>query len=294
MGDTENKDDESVYKKAGDDPAAAQDSLIGPPYDYSGQIKVPAEMGMSAAGDDLANNVGGLINYTKLLVEGGGKASRVNTPLGNKYFLQSGAQCKDGDGNVQKRSIYINHQADGSMPFMSSGTGFTFGSFKGLIPGLMSNIAQINPFQIVGAFTAGARPACQKIRMSVLKSKRNATGVVTYEPSEESAYVANVDIKGMNACWFPDQTNPITRRKCIQAFTNMHGHGQDKKSLQGRDKKSLQGRDKKSLQQANEIQLQKFQIAQMPEDIIVRVYYMALGVLGLYILFRLFQRKQSV
>lgn len=291
MGDTENNADESVYKKAGDDPAAAQDSLIGPPYDYSGQIKVPAEMGMSAAGDDLANNVGGLINYTKLLVEGGGKASRVNTPLGNKYFLQSGAQCKDGNGNVQKRSIYINHQADGSMPFMSSGTGFTFGSFKGLIPGLMSNIAQINPFQIVGAFTAGARPACQKIRMSVLKGKRNATGVVTYEASEESAYVANVDIKGMNACWFPDQTNPITRRKCIQAFTNMNG-----KSLQGhgQDKKSLQGRDKKSLQQANEIQLQKFQIAQMPEDIIVRVYYMALGVLGLYILFRLFQRKQSV
>lgn len=291
-----------VYEQSGDDPAEAQNSLMGPSYNYSAQIKAPAEMGMSSSGDSLANDIGGLISYARLLVEGGGSASRVSTPLGNKYFLQSGAKCKDSDGEVQERALYVNHQADGSIPFITSGPGgVSFSSFKGLIPGVMSNIAQINPYQIVGAFTSGARPKCRQIQMPVLKPRKDANGQYVkdeYDASSEVAYVAEKDIVGMNACWFPGGENPITRKRCVQAFTTMDQQVlADQQALAGKQAQALAGEQAQAsageqAQASAKKNKRNAHIAMMPTDIIVRMYYISLGFFGLYILYRLFQKKQ--
>ena len=97
--------------------------LLGPDYKYFKFIKPPDEMGMSADGSlgTLANDIGGLIGYVELLVTGGGKASRVDGPLGNKFFLQTGAKCNDlATNNKVTRSIYVNNVPDGSIPFISA------------------------------------------------------------------------------------------------------------------------------------------------------------------------------
>ena len=68
----------------------AQAGFLGPTYNYAKQIKAPDEMGMSGDGNmgALARDIAGIVNYTKVMVEGGGNASRVNGPLGNKFFLK--------------------------------------------------------------------------------------------------------------------------------------------------------------------------------------------------------------
>ena len=145
-------------------------------YSYTDQIKSPEEIGMSGRGDleTLGKDIAGLIAYTEILVEGGGKASRVNGPLGDKYFLKTGALCKDVDtGKRVTRSIFINNIPDGSVPFISSGVGIKFTTFEGLIPGLLNNLSDINPMAIFSAFTTSGTPKCKAITLETRDVNNN-------------------------------------------------------------------------------------------------------------------------
>jgi len=241
-----------------------QNSLLGPDYNYSAQIKAPQEMGMSGAGDfgTLADDIGGLMSYVKVLITGQGNASRTGQPLGNKFFLPTAMKCKDIDTKKDvTRSIYINNIPDGSIPFISQGMGgATFTEFRGLVPGLMSNLAQINPLQILQAFTSGASPSCQKITMEVV----NANNV----HSSDSGYVTNTDIELMNPAWFPTGVKPDTREPG-EAFTTMNSES------------SL----------INETGT-PINYSKMPDDFFIRVYYSSLGLLGLYIFLRIMFRHK--
>ena len=188
---------------------------IGPSYSYANQIKTPKEIGMSDKGtlDALGHDIAGLIAYTELLVEGGGKASKIHGPLGDKFFLPTGAKCSDiKTGNQVKRSVFINNIPDGEIPFISSGLGVNFTEFEGLVPGLLSNLAQLNPLAIFQAFTTGTDPSCQAITLET----RNAKNVT----STETAYLTIPDIRDVNACLFSDKRNPLTKEKCREAFGN--------------------------------------------------------------------------
>jgi hypothetical protein len=230
-----------------------EQDLLGPDYVYFKQINTPEEMGMSADGSisALTSDIGGLIGYVELLSVGGGKASKVNGPLGNKFFLPTGAKCKDTvTGNQVTRSLYINNVPDGSIPFISSGLGGeNFSTFEGLIPGTLSNLAHINPMQIFQAFMAGSNPACQAINMQTIDTNNQV--------STQTAYVTNTDITGMNPCWFPNKTNPVSGATCKEIFTTLSGENGIK----------------------------------MPDDRMVKVYYTALSLLGLFIFMRMFQKK---
>ena len=87
----------NFFKDAQKNVKQLEEDLLGPDYKYFKFIKSPEEMGMSANGSlgTLANDIGGLIGYVELLVAGGGNASKVNGPLGNKFFLETGAKCTD-------------------------------------------------------------------------------------------------------------------------------------------------------------------------------------------------------
>ncbi len=203
-----------------DDLDGLQQKLLGPDYEYYKQIKAPIFMGMSSNGDlgTMANDIKGLISYTQLLVEGGGNASIVPRPLGNKFFLKTGAKCKDiATNNEVDRSIYINNIPDGSIPFISSGLGVQFTNFRGLVPGMMSNVSAINPLEIFQSFMSGITPDCKEVTMQTV----DANNIIGYG----SGYVTTTDLKSMNPCWFPNRINPITgamRGGCgVEVFTNM-------------------------------------------------------------------------
>ena len=258
----------SFFDKALGDVDGLEQELLGPDYSYFKQINSPSDMGMSSNGSlsDLTNNITGLIGYVEILSTGGGKASKVNGPLGDKFFLATGAKCLDSATNKKvTRSLYINNVPDGSIPFISEGlNGMDFTEFEGLVPGILSNMNQLNPMQIFQAFMSGSNPACQAVTMPTVDVNNNQ--------GTQTAYVTNTDLAGMNPCWFPNQTNPVSNAKCNQAFTTMSGASGANGQLNPAHYSNSNGN--------------------MPFSIFIQVYYSVLGLLGLYLLLKLCKMKR--
>ena len=212
----------NIFESVTDNLKTTEEKILGPQYDYTKNIKTPSEMGMSDKGslDSLGRNINGLISYVELLVTGKTKASKTGQPLGNKFFLYTGAKCKDkASGNMVDRHIYINNVPDGSIPFITSGMGVNFTTFRGLVPGTMSNVARINPLQILQSFTSGTSPECQSLTMETIST--------TNIPSRDTKYVTTVDIQNMSPCWFLNKTNPVTGDKCRETFTTLENSYSD-------------------------------------------------------------------
>ncbi|MDA9216440.1 hypothetical protein N9O88_01300 [bacterium] len=212
----------NFFSDAMDDLSSLENDILGPDYPYYKYVKAPNKMGMSSSGDAIASNIAGLINYSELLLSGGGKASATGKPLGNKFFMQTAAQCKDKDtGNMVTRSLYVNNVPDGSIPFVTGMTGESFSDFKGLLPGIVSDVSNLNPLAIFQAFMLGDNPECQQQTMEVINTDNVS--------SDETAYVLTSDLQNMNACWFKGGKNPVSGAKCSEAFTNK----KDKSKFEG-------------------------------------------------------------
>jgi hypothetical protein len=178
----------------------------GESYPYYKQILTPKEIEFSSAGtnDAFTANVNGLLDYVTILVQGGGGASKIDGPLGDRYFIQTPAKCKDiRTGKSVTRSIYVNNIPDGRLPFLSAGTDLHFNQMDGLIPGALDTMSKLNPFSYMKAFFEGSDPSCMSIKLKT----RDADNVVDYD----TQFVSIKDIEEMDPCWFPDKTNPITK-----------------------------------------------------------------------------------
>ena len=193
----------NIFQEVLNDAEGVQNELLGPTYPYYKNIKSPSQIGMSDKGtiQQMSNNVYGLINYVELLVSGNSKASATGGPLGNKFFLQTGAKCVDTvSKNQVDRYIYVNNVPNGDIPFISSGMGVNFSDFEGLIPGAMGNLNALNPFAILQSFMSGATPPCQEITMQTIN--------VNNTKSSETHFVTVTDIKNTDPCSFTNKKNP--------------------------------------------------------------------------------------
>lgn len=255
--------------------SALEEKILGPSYDYAGHIKSPSELDMRSDGNfgAIADNVGGLLAYVDVLVGGHGDlacgtknldGSDYCSPLGNQFFLDTPVKCKDvATKRKVTRSIYINNIPDGSIPLITDMTGVSFDDFKGIMPGIMSNIAQIKPMQILNAFVSGPSAACQKITMPTMDAN-NVAGV-------DHRYVTNIDISNMPKSWFNNGVPPKSSYNLKEGFSN-NDDIQDVTS--------------------SSLPYTKVDYSKMPNDIVIRFYYSTLGLLGLYILLRLMLRKK--
>lgn len=205
----------NVFQEVLTDVNSVQTKLLGPDYPYYKNIKSPSDIGMSSNGNlsALGKDITGLISYVELLVSGGGKASATGKPLGNKFFLKTGADCVDSKTNKSvDRYIYINNVPQGNIPIISSGMGVNFSEFKGLIPGTISDLNVLNPYAIMTAFLSGSNPKCQPLTMQTIDINNNV--------SNETHYVTTVDIQNMDPCIFPNKKNPITNASCKESFVS--------------------------------------------------------------------------
>lgn len=258
-----------------------QKKILGPDYEYSAKIKEPRLMGMSGDGNfgALANDIAGLMGYVDLLITGkcqlGACASVPPKPLGSKFFVETPMQCTDkATENSVKRSIYINNVPDGSVPFISEGSGLRFDSFTGLIPGLMSNISQINPMKIITAFVSGPSTTCQAITMPT-RDANDVEGVAT-------AYVTNKDIIPMNPKWFSVPGNPKPSdeelkeidHETTEEFTGMKSNS--------------------SLTESKTLKGTKVDYSKLPDNLLIKFYISSLGLLGIYILLKILFKKQKI
>lgn len=246
----------NFFEEVAKDANSVEEELLGPTYKYYDYINNPSEMGMSSKGSfsALSDNIAGLINYTELLVSGGGKASKTGSALGPQFFLKTGQKCKATDtGDMTTRYIYMSEKPIGNIPFISSGLGMNFSSFKGLIPGTMENLNDMNPLAIFSAFTAGSNPDCQELTMET-----TPTDINDYQTSE-TQYVTINDIRSMNPCLFTlgGKKNPVTGQECQEAFQNLN--------------------DNKS-----------------ETDYLVKIFYGSLGIMGLFLLFKFMEKNKNI
>ena len=208
----------------------------------------------------MGQDIDGLIQYVELLVTGNSAASTTGGPLGNKFFLKTGAKCAAIDKCTDKndestceqtdRFIYVDNVPAGNIPFISGGLGVNFSEFKGLIPGAMGNLNVLNPFAIMRAFLAGSTPPCQEITMETIDVNNNK--------SSESHYVTLADIQNMDPCIFPNRKNPVTGDSCRETFKT--GVADNASPL-------------------------------MSDDPIDQVYFASLAGLGVYILYRIMEKS---
>jgi hypothetical protein len=237
-------------------------------YPYQDNIRAPNQIGMNDTGSipQLGRNVKGLIEYVKLLVTGKSRASVTGGPLGNRYFLKTGAKCQavdtcttdqEGTSTCQEtdRYIYINNIPMGNIPLISSGMGINFSEFKGLLPGAIEKLNVLNPAAIFRSFTDGATPPCQKITMEIVDNNNNSR--------EQSNYVTLGDIKSIDPCLFNKSTynnkNPVTNKQCRETFKNSIDNNAE---------------------------------FIMSDDPIDQLYFAGLASIGIYIFYRIMEKSQ--
>lgn len=248
----------NIFQEVLTDAQGVQNRLLGPTYPYYNNIKTPSQLGMSSDGSlsALTKDIDGLISYVSVLVEGKSKASTTGQPLGNKFFLKTGAKCVATDTNQQvDRYIYVDNVPDGSIPFISQGLGMNFSDFRGLIPGAMSDLSVLNPYTIMQSFMSGSTPPCQKLTMQTIDVNNNS--------SNETNYVTLIDIQNMNPCTFQNGTNPVTGKSCKQAFQTF------------------------SQFQNNESGNQEII---MPKDPVAQIYFLSLSLVAVYVLYRIIEK----
>ena len=235
-----------------------KDSTTTTDYPYYKYINTPSEVGMSDKGSlsQMGKNITGLISYVDLLVSGKSKASKTGQPLGNKFFLETGAKCMDKSTNEEvNRYVYINNVPMGNIPLISSGVGVNFSEFKGLIPGTISNLNAFDPSALMRSFLEGSKPDCQEITMETIDIYNNK--------STESHFVTTIDVNNMDPCAFSDKTNPNNGAKCIETFSNIK----------------------------NQLNVDNYECVdhhfKIPNDPIIQAYFASLGLFGIYILYKL-------
>jgi hypothetical protein len=93
----------NIFKDSLSNAKCLEESAMGPAYPYWKNIRSPSELGMTDKGtiSAMAKDVAGLINYVEVLVTGSGKGSKTGKPLGNKFFLKTGAKCMDDKKKLQ-------------------------------------------------------------------------------------------------------------------------------------------------------------------------------------------------
>jgi hypothetical protein len=251
----------NIFQEVLTDANGVQTKLLGPTYPYYSNIKTPSSIGMSDTGSlkALGNDIDGLISYVEVLVSGNSNASSTGGPLGNKFFLKTGAKCMDTKTNQQvDRYIYIDNVPAGNIPFISSGMGVDFTDFKGLIPGAMSNLNVLNPYTIMQSFLSGATPPCQELTMQTIDVNNNQ--------SSETHFVTTVDIQNMDPCSFQNNTNPITGKSCQETFTNYNKN--------------------------NNLNTNNFEKIKLPDDPIIQLYIFGLSIIGIYTLYELMDKSR--
>ena len=131
--------------------------------------------------------------------------------------MKTGGQCKDvKSGKLVDRYIYVNNVPLGNVPFISQGVNANFSEFRGIIPGIMSNMNAVNPVALMGAFMQGKEPDCIDLTMEVIDNNNNS--------SQQTHFVTKSDIANLDPCAFPDRRNPETGNNCRMTFTDMNGN----------------------------------------------------------------------
>jgi hypothetical protein len=251
-----------------------QQEYLGPDYDYYKKIKTPSDLGMSGHGSigALSSDIAGIVNYVELLVSGKGRASKTGRPLGDKFFLKTGGQCKDYKTNkLVTRSMYINNVPTADIPIISNISGMSFPEFKGLVPGTIQDLWSINPVKMFRAFTEGDEPKCAEVKLETIGSN-DVIG-------QSSGYIPIVELMDLQSDGkIPNTIVTDDMKKALQNNDNDNNN----------DKETFLNMCDIMNGKSNPIQKTKSIIKQL--DSISNVYIISIAIVFLYILYKMMNK----
>lgn len=187
-------------------PVASED------YAYYSFIKPPSKLGMSDKGSNIAKNFTGLVEYVNLLVYGKSKASTTGQPLGNKFFAPTLSKCTlQPSKESVPRDLYFDFIPTGKMdiaidPLDAANEMQIDTGYKGLVPGLMEDINDINPVRLLSSLSEDIAPECIKVSLDTIDDQ-NVLGAETH-------YVTLSDLRRVSECNFLTNYNPVTKIRC--------------------------------------------------------------------------------
>tara|TARA_Y100000780_G_C13694281_1_gene420781 strand:+ start:5049 stop:5801 length:753 start_codon:yes stop_codon:yes gene_type:complete len=194
-----------------------EEEFLGPDYNYIKFINSPDDLGMSSDGSmkALKNDVEGIVSYVELLISGSGRGSKTGKPLGDRFFLKTGGQCKDyKTGKLVQRDMYIDNVPDGTIPGLSEITGMKFDEFKGFIPGIFSNLDAINPLKMFSAFMEGEHPICAEVSLPVIDKNNNT--------SKQSGHIPITELKELSSSYVtPEMRDALNKSVNKEGFVNL-------------------------------------------------------------------------
>jgi hypothetical protein len=279
-----NKSDNSATSQI----SALVKALEGPDYSYIKAMATPGELGAGIKAGDVNADLNAINDYVNVLISGKGPA-RVgdsNQPIGDRYFLNTGAKCKgvtiegdcakkksgcpvvaEGDAGLVPRFTVINNIPSGKssiFPTKLSSTGTAFDSFEGIIPGIVSDVMDFDPAAMFSAFLLPPYPQCAEVDVQV-NTGAGVKGGTDYNFESVKRYVILSDIDRQDPCIFTSKENPVSGEKCKEGFANfkdLHKHHAPSKAI-------------------------------IPKDPSVRLYLLLISLLGSYLLFKMLFRSKN-
>lgn len=230
-------------------------SLTSPDYPYFKYIKTPIQIGMSDNGDlnTLGKDIDGLISYVEVLVSGKSNASATGQALGNKFFLKTSGKCKD---IATKQSVdrYIYIDNVPSGNIPFISDGLGV-NFSEFKGLIPGTLSNLNAFNPAKIMQAFSSGPSPECQELTMQTIDVANNLST-----ESHFVTLTDIQNMDPCQFPNQTNPVTNQKCKETFESMDDF---------------------------------VSFPKIPNNFINQTYFASIGVLGIYILYRMMIRSHN-
>lgn len=259
----------SFFKKVLTDVKDLEKEYLGPDFKYYKFIKNPDELGVSSDGSisALSKNIQGIVSYVEVLINGKSKANKLDRPLGGSFFLKTGGQCKDYKTNkVVTRSMYIDNVPTGRIPIVSGLTGFRTDEFRGLVPGVVDNIMDINPLKLFGAFMEGSEPLCAEVSLPVTDEKgrlKKGSGFVPISELKDLISNGKIENKNLVTSRMNQALEGKLENETTETFQNIMTGNYSLKSVK---------RHKKT-------------------DNFTNIYYLSIAVLFSYILIKLIMKK---
>jgi len=250
----------NLFQEVLTDAKGVEERLLGPTYPYYKNIKTPSEIGMSDKGtiQQMGKNIDGLIEYVELLVSGNSRASATGKPLGNKFFLKTGGKCAAIDSCSDPNDVSTCEKVDRYI--------YVDNVPEGNIPFISSGLG-VNFSEFKGLIPGAMGNLNVLNPFAILRAFLSGSNppcqTITMQTitsdnvrSSESHYITLTDITNMDPCIFPDKKNPVTGQKCRETFQNLNPE------------------------------------IVMPGDPLAQVYFASLGVVGLFILYRLMEKSR--
>lgn len=164
-------------------------ALLGPQYDYSGEMKTPSNLGIrmgdgswsgitnAAAG---VNFYGDMLGYGESTGFAAGAGMRQH-PMGLRFFVKTGGTCSNG----AEMYDYVSTVPSGVQGRLGNEIKQTMGvNLQGLAPGILEDaVTALNPMPMYDAMIGSGFAKCKKISLPVgdvngaLKSKEGAVWI---------------------------------------------------------------------------------------------------------------------